>query len=81
LRPPSSKTIKVAESNPVQIDIVRPEDNDKRKVEATIFVRDILGNISKRKIDDLYGYFDLQRRALGEDTTEDVQAPAWLENF
>lgn len=79
--PEKSKIIKVAEQKAVRIDMVRPEDKDKRKVEATIFVRDILGNVSKQKIDDFYGYFDQQSRAPEGNPEEDVQAPAWLENF
>jgi hypothetical protein len=81
LRPPEkSTTIKVAEGDQPQLDGFRPEDNDKRKVEATIIIRDILGNVRKEVITDLYGYFDQKERAL-EALQEPTTKPVWMEDF
>ncbi len=76
--PRKSTTIKVAAGSPVQIDELRPEDKDKRKVEATIVIRDILGNVSKTKIDNLYDYLAAQEKAQEPET---ITGPVWLENF
>ncbi len=79
LQPPrKSTTIKVAAGSPVQVDALQPEDKDKRKVEATIIIRDILGNVRKEKIDNLYDYFAQQPKV---EELETLTAPVWLENF
>jgi hypothetical protein len=71
------KIIKVAGGDPVQNDAVAPEDKDKRKVEATIIMRDILGNQIKKKIENLYDLAeeqDRERRGAEE-------RPIWLDEF
>lgn len=79
LQPPrKSTTIKVAAGDPVQVDDLHPADKDKRKVEATIIIRDILGNVRKEKIDNLYDYFAQQSKEVEVET---LKAPMWLENF
>ncbi len=79
LQPPrKSTTIKVAAGSPLQIDTFRPEDKDKRKVSATVIIRDILGNIRKEKIDNLYDYLPQQKEIQELETLE---APVWLETF
>jgi hypothetical protein len=80
LRPPKSTSIKVAEGTPQQSDELRPEDKDKRKVEATIIIRDILGNVRKEKIPDLDEYFD---RMYQEQQAKEVPTakPVWMEDF
>ncbi|MCK4839147.1 MAG: hypothetical protein KAS94_10100, partial [Desulfobulbaceae bacterium] len=79
LQPPrKSTTIKVAAGSPAQIDGLRPEDIDKRKVSATVVIRDILGNIRKEKIDNLNDYLPQQKKIQEMET---ITAPVWLENF
>ncbi|MEN8135145.1 MAG: hypothetical protein ABFS18_06355 [Thermodesulfobacteriota bacterium] len=80
LQPPrKSTTIKVAAADsPLQIDGLRPEDKDKRKVSATVIIRDILGNIRKEKVDNLYDYFPEQKN---NQEVETITAPVWLESF
>lgn len=81
LQPPKkSTTIKVAEADQPEFNDYRPEDQDKRKVEATIIIRDILGNVRKEVISDLYGYFDEKDRAL-EAEQEPTAKPVWMEDF
>ena len=82
LQPPKKgTTIKVAQGEPLQTDGIHPEDKDKRKVEATIIIRDILGNITKKRISDLDDYFEQQRIAREGKSEKESAAPVWLENF
>lgn len=80
LRPPKSTTIKVAEGSTLPYDELRPEDKDKRKVEATIIIRDILGNVRKETISDLDAYFD-QRERVQEANKPQATKPVWMEDF
>jgi hypothetical protein len=81
IKPPrKSTTIKVAEGNQLQPDVLRPEDKDKRKVEVTIIIRDILGNISKENITNIDDYFDQKERARAAEQ-EPTAKPVWLEDF
>jgi hypothetical protein len=81
LRPPEkSTTIKVAEGDLPQLEGGRPEDKDKRKVEATIIIRDILGNVRKEVITDLYDYFEQKEGALAAEQ-EPSAKPVWMEDF
>jgi hypothetical protein len=77
--PKKSTTIKVAAGDSPLIDELRPEDKDKRKVEATIIIRDILGNVRRERIDNLDDYFDQLYKTPEVETT--TTAPVWLENF
>ena len=81
IKPPrKSTTIKVAEGSQLQPDVLRPEDKDKRKVEVTIIIRDILGNIRKEKIANIDDYFDQKERARAAEQ-EPIAKPVWLEDF
>jgi hypothetical protein len=81
LRPPEkSTTIKVAEGDLPQLEGGRPEDKDKRKVEATIIIRDILGNVRKEVITDLYDYVEQKEGALAAEQ-EPSAKPVWMEDF
>lgn len=71
------KIIKVAGGEPLQLDVLAPENKDTRKVECVIVLRDILGNQTKTKISDLQGYADKQ----ADDGKEGESVPVWVDEF
>jgi hypothetical protein len=71
------RIIKVAGGEPLQTDVQAPEDKDTRKVECTVIMRDILGNQTKTRIDDLVGYAAEKERSK----REEAGTPVWLEEF
>ena len=70
----NKKQVKVARVDGLETDAGNPEDNDTRKVEAKIVMRDILGNITIEKISDLRRFADEQNSVVEE-------KPIWLEEF
>lgn len=72
------KIIKLAGGPPSQTDVQRdPEDEETRRVECLIIIRDILGNQTKTKIQDLQGFADKQLK----DTEAVVGTPVWIDEF
>ena len=70
------KVIKVA-GGPLQVDSVNPEDKDKRKVELSIVIRDVLGNLTKKKIEDIASFVE----ELGRKEAAEKPKPVWLDEF
>jgi hypothetical protein len=71
------RIIKVAGREPLQMDVLAPEDKDTRKVECIVVLRDILGNQTKTKISDLQEFADKQAMdAKGDDVS-----PVWVDEF
>ncbi|NTV15029.1 MAG: hypothetical protein HGA96_14050, partial [Desulfobulbaceae bacterium] len=71
------KIIVVAGGEPVQMEILSPEDTETRKVECVLVIRDVLGNQTKTKIDDLFEYAEKQ---IFNQKAKDV-APEWVDEF
>lgn len=71
------KIIKVAGGEPLQLDVLAPENKDTRKVECVIVLRDILGNQTKTKISDLQEFADKQ----ADDGKEGENVPVWVDEF
>lgn len=71
------KYIKVAGNEPLQMDVLAPEDKDTRKVECVVVLRDILGNQTRTKISDLQGFADKQV----SDSKEEVSTSVWVDEF
>jgi|GEM_PF-689063 len=74
--------IKVAKGfgRPLQIDVAIPKDKkEKTRLACTVIMRDVLGNETKKTIDDL------ERLAQGDtgkgDKADSTSAPAWIEEF
>ncbi len=63
---------------PLQMDVAIPRENkEKTKLACTVIIRDVLGNETRKKIDDL------ERFARGEKQAEEPKGapPAWIEEF
>lgn len=71
------KIIKVAGAEPLQMDVLAPEDKDTRKVECIVVLRDILGNQTKTKISDLKEFADKQEK----DAKDAIGTPVWVDEF
>ncbi len=71
------KIIVVAGGDPIEIDGLAPEDNDTRKVECIVILRDILGNQTKTKIVDFWNYAEKQV----SDEKSSAGVPLWVDEF
>jgi len=71
------KIIKVAGGEPLNVDVLAPEDKDTRKVECIVVMRDILGNQTKTKIGDLLDY--AEKQVINEKATDG--ASEWVDEF
>lgn len=71
------RIIRVAGGEPLQMDVLAPEDKDTRKVECVVVLRDILGNQTKTKISDLQEFADKQAR----DVKGAEVSPVWVDEF
>ena len=78
LVPPEDQGYQVVEDNNFAVEEVRPEDQDLRRVECTITIRDILGNETKEKIVDLQSVIDKKE---AKEQQKDESLPVWLEEF
>jgi TolB-like protein len=75
--PVNKKIIKVAGGEPLIMDVARPEDQDTRKVECTVILRDILGNQVREKIEDLSLFIDEKEK----EKARSKPASLWLDEF
>ena len=79
--PLPKSVVKVAKGfgRPLMMDVAVPDDNKKKtKLACTVVIRDVLGNETRKEIDDL------ERFAQGEKSPADKDkdgAPAWIEEF